>query len=73
MPVCILSWYPLTGVTSTFAGQRLPKDDDIFEALGNNDELSSAIGYMHTYVAIVRKSCHTDQWFVISVAEEFLN
>ena len=33
------------GVSSTFAGQRLSKDDRIFEALGANDELSSTIGY----------------------------
>ncbi len=32
------------GVTSNFAGQRLPKTDDIFEALGSNDELNSHIG-----------------------------
>ena len=34
------------GVSSNFAGQRLPKDDQIFEALGSNDELSSHIGFV---------------------------
>ena len=34
------------GVSSNFAGQRLPKDDHIFEALGSNDELSSYIGWV---------------------------
>lgn len=37
------------GKTSNFAGQRLPKDDAIFEALGNNDELSSSIGLAREY------------------------
>ena len=32
------------GVTSTFAGSRLPKDHVIFEALGSTDHLSSTIG-----------------------------
>ncbi|XP_029205083.2 corrinoid adenosyltransferase-like [Acropora millepora] len=32
------------GYTSTYGGERLPKTDAIFEALGTTDELSSVIG-----------------------------
>ncbi|XP_068679049.1 corrinoid adenosyltransferase MMAB-like isoform X1 [Montipora foliosa] len=32
------------GYTSTYGGERLPKTDSIFEALGATDELSSVIG-----------------------------
>uniref|UniRef100_A0A3P8W819 Metabolism of cobalamin associated B n=1 Tax=Cynoglossus semilaevis TaxID=244447 RepID=A0A3P8W819_CYNSE len=32
------------GFSNTFTGERRPKEDTIFETLGNTDELSSAIG-----------------------------
>ncbi|KAF0308915.1 Cob(I)yrinic acid a,c-diamide adenosyltransferase, mitochondrial [Amphibalanus amphitrite] len=32
------------GTSSTFTGQRLPKDDALFEALGSVDELSATVG-----------------------------
>ncbi|XP_055013185.1 corrinoid adenosyltransferase MMAB-like [Boleophthalmus pectinirostris] len=48
------------GFCSTFTGESIPKDNQIFEALGNMDELSSAIGLAQEF-CLEKGHIFTDQ------------
>lgn len=53
------------GTSATFAGDRRPKTDDIFEALGVTDELTCALGVARQYTTSEKFKELDDQLFKI--------
>lgn len=48
------------GTAELYTGERLPKDADYFQALGDVDELNSAVGLAREFCLGIAKDAHAD-------------